>query len=177
MIFVLLAALIVFWPARRGTPVFDDQAILDMEPKFKRGAYARLSAWRHPRALTHLTYQWTYHLFGYAPFAWHTFNWILHAAAILLIYRLSHQFGFTESRAILAAAVFALHPLQGASVCYVSARAGMLAELFALAGITLWMDSYYQHALLAGILTWKSKEEGPLYLIFWPVASFFAGTT
>jgi hypothetical protein len=79
---------------------------------------------------------------GYAPVGWHAVNLALHLVNGILVWRLAARW-LAWDGALVAAAVFLLHPLQTEAVSYVSGRPELLACLWTLASV---------EALLAPVL-------------------------
>ncbi len=98
------------------------------------------------RPLVILFHNINYWMSEYRVWSYHLFNTLLHAAATLLVYRLTSQArsflvnggtGWT-SLPFIAALVFGLHPLSTQSVTYISSRSSLLATIFYLATMTLF---------------------------------------
>jgi len=89
-------------------------------------------AYESYRPLLFLSYRLDAATFGRASAAMHVHNLILGALAIALAGWIFVQLLPDPRSALLATAVFALHPLQAETLCYVSARGGLLAALLAL---------------------------------------------
>jgi hypothetical protein len=84
------------------------------------------------RPLLFLSYKLDDAAFGKSPRAMHLHNLLLGALAIVLAAWLFAQLLPEPRAALLATALFALHPLQVEPLCYVSARGGLLAAVLAL---------------------------------------------
>ncbi len=170
---IVAAVLLIYSRSLRGEFLTDDQAVLDMEElhgKFS-GEWSRLTwnVWQGPRALTHLGYRWTWQVSGLAPIGFHAGNVAIHLINIGLVYTLLHMLGLSPDRALLAAAVFGVHPLQVHAVAWISGRAGIQAAMFGYAGVILalqeWLWIEPVLAVAAGYLSMKSKEDGILFLM------------
>jgi hypothetical protein len=170
MLLILLCVLAIYLRSLKGEFLTDDFAILDMEEihgKFRpRYRYLR-SFFSDPRWVTHLSYQLTWQLAGFRPWAWHAGNVLIHTGNCLLLYwffsllRLPHIH--------LAVATFALHPLQVPAVAWISGRAGMLAAGFSYLAWILLLTGYWPLAFVAQLLAVKSKQDGWLYIGLWPL--------
>ncbi|HEY3348139.1 MAG TPA: hypothetical protein VGK71_11025, partial [Nitrospirota bacterium] len=94
------------------------------------------------RPLTIASHAICYAVSGGRPWSFHVLNFTLHVLNALLLMlilgKVLRQSGYAryEMAAFLAAAVFAIHPLQTSTVTYISGRALLLASLF-------WMLSFY----------------------------------
>jgi len=122
---LLLASALVAFGASLGSGFhFDDYAIFSTPLR---------AALRQPGPLTNLTLWLNYQIAGTAPFSYHAVNLLLHLAAVLLAYAFLRRW-IGERPALIAAAIFAVHPLQAEAVNYISARAALLATALSLAG-------------------------------------------
>jgi tetratricopeptide (TPR) repeat protein len=97
------------------------------------------------RPLLILTFNLNFHFSGFEVWSWHLVNIVGHAVVVLLLYRLARLaavFAGIEtapascrSLPFLAAAVFAVHPLNTQSVTYISSRSEILAAIFYLGAL------------------------------------------
>ena len=71
----------------------------------------------------------------------HALNVGLHAAVTLLVYLLALRLGASRSVALVAAALFAVHPVHVEPVDWIVGRAELLAALFGLAYVVLSLDA------------------------------------
>src|SRR4051794_21991602 len=135
-------------PALRATFVWDDTALVLRDPLirswrlipegFNHYLFVDATPSNFYRPLQRLTYTLEYALFTARPGPYHLTNIALHAAAaIALLFfaeALLGAFGCDPRRArwvaLVAALVWAIHPVHTAAVVYVSGRADPLAALF-----------------------------------------------
>jgi protein O-mannosyl-transferase len=89
------------------------------------------------RPLTTLTFWANYQAGGPNPFGFHVVNLLLHLSVVLLLYRLLQGL-IPVAAAFLAAALFAVHPIQSEPVAYVFARGTLLATAFCLLAWHAW---------------------------------------
>ena len=87
------------------------------------------------RPLLYLSYRTDVALFGMSPKAMHLHNLVLAILAIVLFYFLASAWMVSRPSALVATAIFALHPLQVETVAYVSGRSDLLAGIFALLAV------------------------------------------
>jgi Tfp pilus assembly protein PilF len=93
----------------------------------------------HYRPLTYLSYWLTIRLAGVTPAAFHGVNLALHVLAAWLLMILIRDLTEDRRLAVLAAALFALHPAVSEAVWYASARATLLSSLFMLAALVCYV--------------------------------------
>jgi tetratricopeptide (TPR) repeat protein len=75
------------------------------------------------------------------PFAYHLTNILLHAANTVLVYWIAAKLAPGLIIPLLAAALFAAHPVQVESVAWISQRKTVLAAFFALLSLGCWIES------------------------------------
>ena len=136
-----IALLIVYQPVWNGGFLWDDAAHVT-RPGL-RSWDGLWSIWFAPGAtqqyypLTHSFFWLQHRLWGDAPLGYHLVNILLHASAAamvaLLLYRLA------VPGAYLAAAIFALHPVQVESVAWISEIKNTLSAVFYLGAALAWM--------------------------------------
>ncbi len=170
-----LCALVVlaYLPGIAGPFQFDDYVTVATDP----GARSLAAWWEnlgfHVRPLLKASFVLTAVLgsaVGDLPTGHRLGNLALHVVATLAFYRLGVRAGamlepWREARgrnlqAIVAAAVFALHPLSTEAVSYLSARSSSLATLASVLALLAWMNAREARAgrriawLVAGLASW-----------------------
>ena len=95
-------------------------------------------ALRQTRPLTYFTYWLNYQVGGGDPLGYHLLNLALHLGVVLLLFECLRRL-VPETAAAVAAAIFAVHPIQAEAVNYVWARAIVLAALLCLAALCEWI--------------------------------------
>lgn len=151
---VLLAA---WLPALAAVFQFDDYRVIVGDP-----AARSLTVWADElgtglRPLLKLSYLLSWTLGDGAPWAFAAFNLLLHALASTLVWRLGERLfalagveaGLRAPAALIAALLFALHPLQTEAVSYLSGRSSSLSGLLALATVAA-----YDRQLRGGARGW-----------------------
>jgi tetratricopeptide (TPR) repeat protein len=133
---ILLAVLVVaYLPALRGGFLWDDEIYITANPLLTApGGLADI--WLSPEKspqyypVTFTSFWIEHRLWGGDPAGYHTINLLLHALSALLLWRLLALLAIPG--APLAAALFALHPLQVESVAWVTERKNVLSGLLYL---------------------------------------------
>jgi len=73
------------------------------------------------------------------PYLYHATQMVLHAANAVLLILVFRQLGVRYFPSVLAAALFALHPINVCSVAWVTERKNTLSELFVLLALLLYL--------------------------------------
>jgi tetratricopeptide (TPR) repeat protein len=129
---ILLAAFIAYRPAWNGTPVWDDDGHITA-PELRSLAgfgqiWTKLGATQQYYPLVHSVFWAEYRLWGDAPLGYHLLNILLHAISSLLLYKILRRLAIPG--AWLAAAIFALHPIEVESVAWISELKNCLSGVF-----------------------------------------------
>ncbi len=155
---VSLAGALLLWLALPGTFVFDDHSL------FSDPAVAGADAWRQwlrleqTRPLTYLTFWLDYQIWGKAAAGFRLTNLLIHAAGSGMLYLAVRRL-FDAPLALMAALVFAVHPLGHEPLLYVFARSSSLAALFCLVSLWLWLREKPLAATGAFAAALLAKEE------------------
>lgn len=152
-----------------GQWVYDD-FIIFRDPSvvgsgFGRGVFALTQA----RPLTFLTFHWNYLAAAQDPVSWHAVNVLLHAANCVLLLLVARRH-LPSGAAFLAAALYAVHPLNSEAVNYTYQRSTALATLFALLSLLLFLREQYAWSAGAFGLSLLCKEETialPVFLLLY----------
>ena len=92
------------------------------------------------RPIQSLTIKSDYFLWGLDPKGFHLTNILLHAFVSLLIFALCLKItSFNRFISFWASALYAAHPMHTSAVAYISGRADILAFLFLLIMMILWL--------------------------------------
>jgi hypothetical protein len=119
------------------------------------------------RPLTNLTFWLNYQVGGRDPLGYHAVNLLLHLGAVLVAYSCLRRL-VSKRAAWVAAAIFAVHPLQAQSVDYVWSRNTLLSTLLCLAALFTWLQGRHWIAVLwfgAALLARESVATFPLALL------------
>jgi tetratricopeptide (TPR) repeat protein len=143
---VFIGTLLVFAPAlRNGWTGWDDTAYVLNNPLVKDpGGPGRIWTSRESEQyypLTFTSYWVQYRFFGDSPAGYHAVNVVLHALNAVLCLGLARRLGLREGAAALAAALFAVHPIQVMSVAWIAEHKNTLSGMFALLAMTAWVRS------------------------------------
>lgn len=131
---LLLISMVVFIPALTGDWLGDDDHLV-VEAECAHGVskipdILLENAGRcNYRPLRYVSYAVDYSLWGLNPLGYHLSNLAIHLLAVLLVYLILIQFGFSWKIALFGAALFAVHPVQVDSVGYISGRRDILMGL------------------------------------------------
>jgi tetratricopeptide (TPR) repeat protein len=138
----------VFWPSLKNgfIELYDDGPYVLANAVVRRGLDWQGVRWAltavhshnwHP--LTWVSHMADVQLFGLDPWGHHLTSVLLHALNAALVGLLLAGLGMRPAGALLAGALFALHPLRVQSVAWVSERKDVLAAFFGLAAALLYV--------------------------------------
>jgi protein O-mannosyl-transferase len=141
---IALGALVLaaYIPALSAGYVWDDDDLLTDNPNVRTleglgRTWADLHANRDYYPLTHTSFWIEYHLWGLAPLGYHLDNILLHAANAVLVWLILRRLAVPG--AWVAAAIFAVHPVQVEAVAWISERKSVLGGLFCLLSVWLFV--------------------------------------
>lgn len=183
---ILALALLAYANSFPGAFILDDHAIVEFNPllsSFDPIAILRSEYWGENlhsglyRPLAIFSLALNQALFGPAPWTFHLINLLLHAGTALLLFIVLRRWDFSAAIALLAAAIFAVHPLHSEVVNEVIGRSELLAALFTLAALAFARRTGRGHDLLVIIsflLALLSKEHTITLLVILPLFDAFA---
>ena len=134
--------LVAYLPALRGSFVWDDDKNIVRNGNL-RSLAGLWRIWSDPHAsqqyypLTHTTFWINFALGGLSPLAYHLVNVALHVVSAILVFAVLRRLAVRG--APLAAALFALHPLNVESVAWVTERKNVLAGALGLASFLFYL--------------------------------------
>ena len=138
-LFLVVITLIAYGPAWHAGYIWDDnfyvtQNRLLTAPDGLRRIWFSLESPSQYFPLTYTTFYLERGLWGLNPTGYHLINLLLHATNAVLVWRLLGR--LRVPGAWLAAAIFALHPVQVESAAWITERKNVLMGFFFL--LTLW---------------------------------------
>jgi hypothetical protein len=134
--------LLAYRPALHGAFVWDDLDFVVRTSWFDADDGLR-QIWLDPSStsqyypLTYSSHWLENRLFGHETTGYHLVNILLHAANALLLWCVLRRLAVPG--ALLAAALFALHPVHVESVAWISERKNVLSGLFFLSSLLAWL--------------------------------------
>ena len=156
---LLLAAALAAFGASLGSGFhFDDYAIFSDPVLTSPWGWLQIWGWRQTRPLTYLTFWLNYQAGGQDPLGYHALNLLLHLGAVLLAYECLRRL-LPQRAALVAAALFAVHPLQAEAVDYVWGRGIVLAALLCFAALLCWITDRPWAAVACFAAALLAKEE------------------
>ncbi len=140
---LIALVLLVYIPVIRCGFIWDDPQYVTGNPLL-RTLPGLLAIWIHPSAspqyypIVHTTFWIEYHLVGLRPWLYHLDNILLHALASVLLWRALARLGIPAAG--LAAAIFAVHPVQVESVAWITERKNVLSLVFYLLSLHAYLN-------------------------------------
>src|SRR5262245_45886663 len=148
---LVLLELAAYLPAVRGTFLWDDPEYVSQNQALRSSEGLR-QIWLEPGAvpqyypLVFTSFWLEYHLWGLDPAGYHLINILLHGLGAVLFWRVLSRLGVPC--AWVAAAVFALHPVQVESLAWITERKNVLS------GLCYW-------AAMLAYFRFRPPEPGP----------------
>lgn len=151
----------VYWPARHGGFIWDDPLWLWENPVIRQGApwwryfmahYAETPDY-YPVTSTFFWLQW--HLFGPEPSGYRVVQVLLHAAGSLLVWRVLVRAGMHEMASFVAAAIFAVHPLNVTTVAWITEQKNTLSLVFYAGSVWIFLRAAARHEEI------RTKSQAP----------------
>jgi protein O-mannosyl-transferase len=138
---LVIVTLLAYLPVWNGTPIWDDDAHLTKPELRSLDGLGRI--WTQPGAtqqyypLAHTLFWVEHQLWGDWPAGYHLLSILLHCASALLLVRILRQLQIPG--AWLAAAIFALHPIQAESVAWISELKNTLSGMFYFGSVLTYL--------------------------------------
>jgi tetratricopeptide (TPR) repeat protein len=163
-----LLTMVSFWPAISGGFLWNDsvnvtqnQAVQDSQGLATIWSPSAGATQYYP--LTQTSYWVEYQLWKNWPLGFRVVNLVLHAAGALVLWRLLRRLALPG--AWVAAALWAVHPLQAESVCWVSERSNVLSALLAFTSLLFYLEFAGLRDPGSSERIWKLTDDWQLYLI------------
>jgi len=148
-VFLFLICLLAYANTLRNGFVFDDNTIIQRNPLVQStGEFPKLlttAYWsgegrsnRLYRPLTLATFALNRMMGEAKAWGFHLANVLLHGAVAALLFILLHELFGLKEVALIAAALFAVHPIQTEAVAGLAGRGDLLSAFFVL--LALWLD-------------------------------------
>lgn len=161
-VLLLLAGLVAlaYWPLLHCGFVWDDDDYVTQNPVL-RSAAGIVRIWFEPTSLpqyyplVHSTFWAEYRAWGPSPLGYHLVNALLHLGSSYVLWTLLRRLALPG--ALLAAALFAVHPVEVESVAWVTERKNTLSLLCMLLAARQW-------------LAWRDGGKSPA---FWFATAWF----
>ena len=178
---LLIVVLLTYSPAWNGRPIWDDDAHLTKPELQSLNGLARI--WTEPGAtqqyypLVHSVFWVGHQVWGDNVVPYHLLNIFLHVSSALLLWRILLRLKIPG--AWLAAAIFALHPVQVESVAWISELKNALSGFFFFSAAFFYLKfdekrsrTDYAFALILFLLGLMSKSviatlPPALLVVFW----------
>lgn len=142
LLLVLIATVVAYSPSLRGRQIWDDEAhITAPELQSLSGLYRiwfEVGATQQYYPLLHSAFWLEHKLWGDSVFGYHLINLAWHLVAVLLLYLILKK--LKVPGALLAAAIFALHPIMVESVAWMSEQKNTLSAVFYLSAMLLYLE-------------------------------------
>jgi protein O-mannosyl-transferase len=167
---IVAAVFIAYLPAMAGGFIWDDDAYVTQNPLLSApDGLQRIWFSAHHQSqyfpLVFTTLRLEYSLWGLNPLGYHVVNVLLHALNALLVWKLLK--GLALPGAWLAAAIFALHPVQVETAAWITELKNTESTLFYVLALLAWMKfidetggsrrRFYAAAILFQILALFAK--------------------
>ena len=164
----MVTTVLAYWHAGQAGYIWDDDVYVTgnqllTAPDGLRRIWFSLDSPSQYFPLVYTTFRFEHALWGLNPAGYHWINILLHAANALLLWRLLALLRIPG--AWLAAAIFALHPVQVESVAWITERKNVLMGFFFLLSLMAWVR----------FVNARPKEAGNAYglaLLFYALALF-----
>jgi tetratricopeptide (TPR) repeat protein len=141
---LLAITVLAYLPALQNGFIWDDNHYVT-ENLVLRSFDGLQRLWLQPQSVpqyypvTFTSFWLEYHLWGLQPFGYHFVNVLLHAANAGLLWLVLRRIGVRG--AWMAAALFAVHPMQVESVAWITERKNVLSGLFFFAAFLAYLEA------------------------------------
>lgn len=141
-LFIALLVVLAYLPTLRNDFIWDDDSYVTQNTTLRdlNGLYRmwfEYGAIPQYYPMVHTTFWIEYHLWGLNAIGYHLLNVLLHATGAILLWRVLRRLKIPA--AWLAAAIFALHPVEAESVSWVTERKNVLSGVFYFAAALAYL--------------------------------------
>ena len=142
-IFIFAACFVAYIPAIEGGFIWDDDVYVTANPL----VVAPYGLWRiwfstdtpsQYFPLVYTTFRFEHELWGFNPMPFHIDNVAIHVISSLLLWLILRRLAIPA--AFVAAAIFALHPVNVESVAWITERKNVLMLFFSLLSLLFWIE-------------------------------------
>jgi hypothetical protein len=143
-VLALVAATVVwaYWPAMTGGLLWDDDAHITRpalrSPMGLFRIWSSFGATQQYYPLLHTSFWVQHRLWGDNTLGYHVVNLLLHLTAVLLVYLVLRR--LRVPGALLAAAIFALHPVHVETVAWITEQKNTLSAVFYLGAMLAYLS-------------------------------------
>jgi len=169
---IVAMTMAAYFPALNAGFIWDDDRYVTNNPLLTapdglRRIWFSLDSPSQYFPLTYTSFRIERALWGLRPFGYHLTNLLLHIANALLLWRLLARLNVPG--ALLAAGIFALHPVQVESVAWITERKNLLMGFFFLLALIAWIAFVDER-------TRQRRRFYTLALVFYGLALFSKAT-
>ena len=172
-VLVILACVLAFGNSLNNGFVYDDHFVVvqndhihsvDLIQIFGSeywGGFAQENVGTYYRPVTILSFALDWTAWGQNAFGYHLSNLVVHIAVTLLLYLLGMKLTRNRNVALLAALLFAVHPVHTEAVSNISGRSDLLVALFSLCAVLCFLRDVLWSKILTPVavfLALCSKE-------------------
>jgi tetratricopeptide (TPR) repeat protein len=142
-VFIFVICFIAYIPAIKGGFIWDDNTYLTANPLITApdGLWRIWLSTDTPSQyfpLVYTMFRLEHRLWGFDPIPYHIDNVAIHVICSLLLWQVLRRLSIPG--AFLAAALFALHPVNVESVAWITERKNVLMLFFSLLSLLFWLD-------------------------------------
>ncbi len=166
---LLLATLAAYIPAMRGGFVWDDDRYVSENATLQTVQGLR-QIWLSPGAtvqyypLVFTSFWVESRLWGRNPAGYHVVNILLHGVTAILLWRVLQR--LEVPGAVLAAGIFAVHPVHVESVAWITERKNVLSGVFYVSALM----AYLRYRPLSEVIAVRGERSPGRHRLWWAVA-------